>query len=334
MFGRLVRRGLSVVKWSLCAVGVAALLLTAMVATPLQRPPHLTSISDTARAVDRSTMPALERFQARDGTTLAYRHYPARSTPAGRAAILIHGSSGSSVAIHALADALAARGVDSFAVDIRGHGASGARGDIGYLGQLEDDLSDFATLVRKQVPSAPLTLIGHSAGGGFALRVAASPIQNLFARTILLAPYLGYDAPTNQPNSGGWASPDLPRMIALRTLRAIGITCCDALPVLAFAVPPNSEKILTSTYSARLLRNFATAGYRSDLAAAKMPVSIFSGVDDELMLSGKYAEAVHAVRPDVDVKLIEGVNHMGIVSAPRAISVIADDVATRGQPGS
>ena len=334
MLGRLVRGGFSAVKWALCAVGAAALLLAAMVATPLQRPPHLTSISDTARAVDRSTMPELERFQARDGTGLVYRHYPARVASAGRAAILIHGSAGSSIAIHALADALAGRGVESFAVDIRGHGASGSRGDIGYLGQLEDDLSDFVTLVRKQVPSAPLTLIGHSAGGGFALRVAASPIQNLFSRTILLAPYLGYDAPTNQPNSGGWASPDLPRIIALRTLRQIGITCCDALPVLAFAVPPNSEKILTSTYSARLLRNFATSGYRSDLAAVKMPVTVFSGADDELMLSGKYAEAVHAVKPNVDVKLFEGVNHMGIVSAPKAISAIADDVATRGITGS
>ena len=60
-------------------------------------------------------------------------------------------------------------------------------------------------------PTVPLTLIGHSAGGGFALRVAASPIQNLFARTVLLAPYLGYNAPTNRPNSGGWASADIPR---------------------------------------------------------------------------------------------------------------------------
>jgi len=334
MFGRLVRGGFSVVKWALCAVGAVALLLTAMVAMPLQRPPHLASISDTVRAVDRSTMPGLERFLARDGTTLAYRHYPARAASTGRAAILVHGSSGSSVAIHALADALGARGVESFAVDIRGHGASGMRGDIGYLGQLEDDLADFVALVRKSVPSAPLTLIGHSSGGGFTLRVAASPIQNLFARTVLLAPYLGYDAPTNRPNSGGWASPDLPRIIALRTLREIGITCCDALPVLAFAVPPNSEKILTSTYSARLLRNFATSGYRSDLAAAKMPVTVFSGADDELMLADKYAEAIHAVKPSVDVKLIEGVNHMAIVSAPKAISVIADDIATRGIAGS
>jgi hypothetical protein len=43
---------------------------------------------------------------------------------------------------------------------------------------------------------------------------------------------------------------------------------------------------------------------------------------------------VRGVAPAVDVKLIEGVNHMGIVSAPKALSVIADDVATRGMAGS
>lgn len=334
MLKRLLRGGFSALKWTLCAVGAVALLVTAMVATPLTRPAPLASISETARAVDRSTMPALQRFQARDGTTLAYRHYPPRGASVGRAAVLVHGSSGSSMSIHALADALAARGVESFAVDIRGHGASGARGDIGYPGQLDDDMVDFVALVRKTVPSAPLTLLGHSAGGGFALRLAGSPAQNLFQRTILLAPYLGYDAPTNRPNSGGWASADIPRIVALRVLREVGINCCDALPVLAFAVPPNSEKILTSTYSARLVRNFATRGYRADLAAATRPVTIYSGADDELMIADKYAEAVQGTKMPVDVKLIDGVNHMAIVSAPKAVSAIADDVATSGAAGT
>ena len=113
----------------------------------------------------------------------------------------------------------------------------------------------------------PITLLGHSAGAGFALRVASSPIKDLFARTILLAPYLGYDAPTNRPQSGGWASADIPRLFALAMMRRIGIDCCEALPVLAFAVPPNSERILAPTYSYRLMRNFATRGYKGDLAA-------------------------------------------------------------------
>src|SRR5262245_33287255 len=119
-----------------------------MLAMPLQRPPELRSISETVRAVDRSTMPALQRFSARDGTELAYRHYPARGPSSGRIAILVHGSSGSSVAVHALGDALAGRGVATWVPDIRGHGGSGTRGDIGYVGQLEDDLADLVALVQ------------------------------------------------------------------------------------------------------------------------------------------------------------------------------------------
>jgi pimeloyl-ACP methyl ester carboxylesterase len=117
-------------------------------------------------------------------------------------------------------------------------------------------------------------------------------------------------------------------------LRKIGIDCCEALPMLAFAVPSNSEKVLVPTYSYRLMRNFATRGYKQDLAAATKPVTIVSGVDDELMLSDKYADAAHAVAPSVDVKLIDGANHMAIVSAPKAVFVIVDDVAARGMAGS
>jgi alpha-beta hydrolase superfamily lysophospholipase len=320
---------LKLLRWVLAAVGAAALLLTAMVATPLERPPQLFSVSETARAVDRSTMPRLDWFSARDGTVLTYRHYPARRAGNGKLAILVHGSSGSSAAVHALADALAANGIETWAPDIRGHGGSGTRGDIAYLGQLEDDMADLVALIRKD-SAAPITLLGHSAGGGFALRLASSPIKDAFARTILLAPYLGYDAPTNRPKSGGWASPDTPRFLALAALRSVGIDCCEALPTLAFAVPPNSESILASTYSFRLMRNFATRGYRSDLAKVTGPLTLMSGADDELMLAGKYADAVHAVLPNAEVKLIDGVNHMGIVGAPTAVKQIAEYVATHG----
>jgi len=245
----------------------------------------------------------------------------------------VHGSSGSSPAVHALADALAARGVETYAPDMRGHGGSGTRGDVGYLGQLDNDLEDLVALVRKAKPNEPITLLGHSAGGGFALRIASSPIGDRFARAVLLAPYLGYDAPTNRPDSGGWASPDIPRLLALRALRGLGIDCCEALPTLAFAVPPNSKEILASTYSYRLMSNFATRGYKADFAAATIPMALFAGADDELMLSDKYADAVHAVAPKTDVKLIDGVDHMGIVGSPKAVAVVADDVA-RGGAGS
>jgi alpha-beta hydrolase superfamily lysophospholipase len=336
MFKSLIRGSVNLLKWVLCGVGVLALVVLALLATPLQPVPELQAISRARARVDLSSVPAIERFQARDGTWLGFRHYGAGGAPTGRVAIVIHGSSGSSGGtIHALSQALAAHGVETFAVDIRGHGTSGTRGDIGYVGQLEDDLADFVAVLRNTVPSAPLTLIGHSAGGAFTLRVAGSPIQNLFERFVLLAPYLGYDAPSTRPSSGGWARADIPRIIGLLALRAIGVNCCEALPVLALAVPPNSEKTLVSTYSDRLMRNFAVRGdFRRDLAAATKPLTIISGADDEVMFSEKYAEAVRGAKVAVDVRVLDGINHMGIVAAPKAISLIAEDVATRAMAGS
>jgi pimeloyl-ACP methyl ester carboxylesterase len=327
MSQRMIRFPLKVLGWSLGLVGFAALTLAAMIATPLERLPELTSISQSARAVDRSSMPPLSRFSARDGTELAYRHYPARGTSSGQIAILVHGSSGSSVAVHALADALALRGIETYAPDMRGHGGSGTRGDVAFIGQLENDIADLVGLVRKTSPTEPLTLLGHSAGGGFALRLAGSPIQDLFARTVLLAPYLGYDVPTSRPGSGGWAKADIPRFLALVALDKLGIDCCDGLPTLAFAVPANSERILNPAYSFRLMRNFATRDYQRDLAAAHHPVALISGAADELMFADKYADTVHAVAPGVEVKLIDGVDHMGIVCSAQGVAAVADYVA-------
>lgn len=335
MIARLLCMGLFLVKWGLRAVGVVTLVLVAMLAIPLQRPPELPSISRARGTVDFSSLPAIERFQARDGSWLGFRHYGAGGASTGRVAIVIHGSSGSSGGtIHALSQALAGRGIETFALDMRGHGVSGTRGDIGYVGQLEDDLADFVGVLRKERPSAPITLVGHSSGGGFALRVAGSPIQGLFERTVLLAPYLGYDAPTSRPNSGGWAKADIPRIAALAMLRGAGIDCCNALPVLAFAVPANSEKNLTGTYTDRLMRNFAVKNYRRDFAAVTRPLTIISGADDELMFADKYAEVVQGAAVPVNVRLIDGIDHMGIVASPRAVALIAEEVATRGAAGS
>jgi alpha-beta hydrolase superfamily lysophospholipase len=329
MVATIISGGFEVVVWGLAIIGFAGTLLAALIAWPVRQPSELKSISDARKSIDFTTLPAALQFQARDGTELAYRRYPARAPLTERIAIVVHGSAGSSRgAIHVLSTALAARGVQTYAVDIRGHGGSGTRGDIAYLGQLEDDLADFVGEVRKANPTAPLTLIGHSSGAGFALRVAGSPIQNLFARTVLLAPYLGHEAPSSRRDSGGWAYADVPRFIALSLLRRVGMPFAESLPAIAFAVPPNSADRLTATYSYRLLRSFdVSTDYRRDVAAASSPVTIFSGAADEVIVSDKLREAVG---DRATIRIIDGVNHMGIVSDPAAVSIIADDVATKG----
>jgi hypothetical protein len=46
------------------------------------------------------------------------------------------------------------------------------------------------------------------------------------------------------------------------------------------------------------------------------------------------AEAVRGAKVAVEVRVLDGINHMGIVAAPKAVSIIAEDVATRAMAGS
>ena len=59
-------------KWALAAVGVLALVLGGVLAIPVKSPPPLASIHTGARAIGHEGRPELSRFQARDGTWLAY----------------------------------------------------------------------------------------------------------------------------------------------------------------------------------------------------------------------------------------------------------------------
>ena len=70
MVKRLLRGGFSALKWALCGVGALALLLAGLLSAPLVHPPELQSISAARRTVDLSSLPAIERFQAPDTTTI------------------------------------------------------------------------------------------------------------------------------------------------------------------------------------------------------------------------------------------------------------------------
>jgi pimeloyl-ACP methyl ester carboxylesterase len=312
----------------LALVGVAAVALALMLAWPLRPPPPLASIHEGAMQIDAEGAPDLSRYQARDGTWLAYRLYPATNGARDRIAILAHGSSGSSIEMNAVAAALAAEGVTAVAVDFRGHGASGTRGDVAYPGQLDDDLGDLVAELHKADPAARFSLIGHSAGGGFALRIAGEPLGGAFYRFVLLSPYLGYAAPTNRPAQGPglWASPDLPRIVATLVLSRLGIDWPQSLPVIAFANVPEAKMSVTSRYSFRLLQNYtAPPDWKGAFDRAKGRIAVVAGADDELMDVAGYSRELSPL--GVPVTIVPGVNHMGIVYRPEAIKAIVAAVA-------
>ena len=244
MKGNAMLRIVSLIYWPLALFGLAAATLLVPLASPLRPAAPLLELSASAKKISHEGLPDLARFQARDGTLLAYRFYPAQGGSGGeRLAILAHGSSAWSGEMNDAARALAASGVAAVAIDVRGHGASGTRGDIAYLGQLEDDMEDLVAHLRTRFPKSKLVMIGHSSGGGFALRIGAGRLSDLFDRVVLLAPYLGYDAPTNRPtrDANRWVQPDLPRILAILALSKIGVDWPQSLPVLSFAIVPDAE---------------------------------------------------------------------------------------------
>ena len=316
----------------LALAGAAAIAATLMLASPVRSPPPLASIHEGALRIDESDAPDLSRFQARDGTWLAYRLYRAASGARDRLAILTHGSSASSIEMHQVTKSLAQAGVTAVAVDIRGHGASGTRGDIAYRGQLDDDLADLVGELRKAYPTARFSLIGHSSGGGFALRIAGSALGDSFDRFVLLAPYLGYSAPTNRPAEGPglWAAPDSPRIVATLMLERIGIDWPQSLPAIGFANAPEAKMAVTSQYSFRLLQNYtAPPDWKGAFLRAKGRIAVVAGADDQLM----DAEAYRRVLPPlgVSVTILPGVDHMGVVYRPEAMKAI---LAAMAEPGA
>jgi alpha-beta hydrolase superfamily lysophospholipase len=311
------------VLWSAAFVGVVTIILMALLARPIRTPEPLAHIHEGALMIDQTGKPDYSRFQARDGTFLAYRLYPAKNGVGDQIAILAHGSSALSDEMNAVARALAEAGIVAVAIDARGHGASGSRGDVGYIGQLDDDLADLVSELRKSYPRAKLMMIGHSSGGGYALRIATKPVGALFDHFLLLAPYLGHRAPTNPPTSDTtrWASPDVPRIIAIKILQQIGVDWPQSLPVIAFANAPEAGNAVTRRYSFRLLENYGPPeDWKSATQTAAARAEIIVGAKDTLMDVKAYQNAIAPL--GMRVTILPDVDHMGMVYQSAALAAI------------
>lgn len=280
-------------------------------------------------AVDYSAMPEPITFAARDGAALPYRRYDAPG-PAPFL-ILVHGSAWHGMQFHQLAQALSEAGTATVIVpDMRGHGfAPARRGDVDYIGQMEDDIADLIASLERPADT-PLILGGHSSGGGFVVRFAGGRHVALADGLVLMAPFLQHDAPTTRPNAGGWAQPAVRRIIGLTMLDMIGITALHHLPALSFAMP---QQVLdgpygataTTLYSFRLNAGFSPRrDYGRDLAGMKVPFLLVAGTADETFITHLYEETIAPHAPGGTYVLVDGANHIGLVSDTRLATIMTD----------
>jgi non-heme chloroperoxidase len=310
-------------------VTVAVLLAIAGLAIAIGgpgKPSAMPSISDPFESVDFSDLPKISQFMARDGTRLAFRYYAARDVADKGSVVLVHGSSATSSSMHVMAQGFAAAGYATYALDIRGHGRSGVKGHIAYLGQLEDDMDDFVHAIKLAQPS---TLVGFSSGGGFVLRFAGSSKQKLFSNYLLLTPFISQDAPTSRPASGGWASVGVPRIIAISVLNGFRIHTFDGLPVIRYALTEENAKFLTPEYSFALAQDFRPErDYQANIRAVGQPLRMLVGQDDEVFFADKFASVFKDAGKDIPVTILPGIDHISLtlnaVAVQAAVHTVED----------
>lgn len=276
----------------------------------------------------------LSRYTASDGQELHYRLYSSAQA-SDNLIVLLHGSGWHGLAFDQMAKGLSQAGVGTVVVpDLRGHGGDPAvRGDLSYIGQFEQDVHDL--IVKLRQPEQKVTLIGHSSGGGLAIRYAGGAFASDVAQTVLLAPFLKYNAPTMRANSGGWARPLTRRIVGLSMLNTVGITLFNHLPVIDFAFP---QEILdgplghtaTQSYSFRLNQSFAPRGdYLLDVS--KLPrFLLLVGEKDEAFLAHEFEPTMSAASDKGNYVVLEGLSHLDILYSDEFVERIGEFVDGAG----
>lgn len=266
----------------------------------------------------------LEGYEARDGSSLTFRRYPSNSHIY---LVLIHGSSAHSAYLHPYGKYLSENNIASvYAPDLRGHGPSpDRRGDINYVGQLEDDLADLMLHIKQTDREARFFVGGHSSGGGLALRFAGGKYASMVEGVILLAPYLGHKAPMVKRNAGGWVTPNIPKIIGLSILNGFGIKLLNGAKVLKFNLPQECQTgFETLEYSYRLMLGMHPDKYTVSLMNMTGQLLIMLGAEDEAFRASAFGQLIIPYKPDADISFIEGVKHLGVIVDRKAIEKAGD----------
>lgn len=274
---------------------------------------------------------SLENYSARDGEVLGYRHYPA-TNQGSPLLVFIHGSGWHGLGYDGLAQALSKSGnLEIIVPDLRGHGPNPAkRGDVDYVGQLEDDLFDLISSVRK--PDQKLIIAGHSSGGGLAIRFAGGEYGHLLDGAVLLSPFLKYDAPTMRENAGGWARPLTRRIIGLSMLNMLGVTQLNGMTAIQFNFPDSVLKgplgnAATTSYSYRMNVSYAPRfDYLSDIEALP-PFLLIAGSKDESFIADAFEPLISKVTSKGSYNLLEGVSHLGVINNEETAELIGKFLA-------
>jgi len=96
----------------------------------------------------------------------------------------------------------------------------------------------------------------------------------------------------------------------------LGIRWLNDLPVIDFNMPEGArDGTETLSYSYRLNTSYAPRNYKKDLCAITQPLFVAAGTEDEAFIADQFEPAILRFAR-AEVRLLEGVSHMGVVVSP------------------
>lgn len=287
----------------------------------IQKPMTADAIADLGFEQTYKNVP--QKFTMRDGKQLFSYAYKSESKTT---IILLHGVLSSAYLMNKTAGLLReATNSEVIALDFRGHGQSeGTPGDVEYINQYVDDLSDVIAIIKKEKPNQNIILAGHSMGGGIILRYAIKKEAPIIDGYLLFAPHLGTNAPTlNEENltteEESFIKLHINRIIGLKMMNAIGETKYNNLPVLFFNLP---ETMPITQYSYRANESMSPLDYKKGLNAIDKPLIVIVGSKDEAFDANKFTTAV-TQNSKGEVYLIENETHNGVRHNKKTMDLVS-----------
>lgn len=254
---------------------------------------------------------------ARDGESLGLRHWPA--TEARASLLIIHGLGEHGGRYERAAGIFAGASLDTWALDLRGFGASGGR--RAYVERLDvwlDDVADRLAALRGL--GLPVVLLGHSVGGLVCLRYAETdrPQPDLL---VLSAPAVAGNLPAWKKvlaRALGAVAPT----VAVKNAIDGSVLSRDPVVGLDYVADPLNVHSTTTRLGAVLLG--AQAPAIADLAKIRVPTLVIHGGADHLVPTA--SSEVFGDLPGVERRTFPGLAHETF-NEPEGPDVVADVAA-------
>lgn len=263
----------------------------------------------------------VDQVATRDGTALRTRHWAVATGHPWASLLLVHGLAEHSGRYEHVGAQLAAAGIETWAFDQRGFGASGGpRASVDRWSALHDDLEERLLAVRSIDPARPLVLYGHSLGGlialGYVLDGRAQPDL-----LVLSAPAIGADVPAWQRLLVGSLRRVAPNMLVSNRLDDTTLSRDPAVAIAYRADPLNQHKSTVRFAHAAFAEQQRVA---HSLDRLSMPTLVIHGGSDRLVPT--HSSAVLDGLPSVTRRVYPELRHESH-NEPEGPQVVADVIA-------